>query len=74
MMLDVSQPSLTKSAAAELRAHLARYEIPVGGLAVKMGVSRGWLYRRLNGEHGLSLEDLERICSALDIPVSEILR
>lgn len=69
----VPQPSLTKLAAAELRAHMARNEVRVADLTQKMDVSPGWLYRRLSGEVSLTLEDLELICSALGIPVSALL-
>jgi transcriptional regulator with XRE-family HTH domain len=73
MMLVVPPTSLTKLAAAELRAHMARNEVRVADLTQKMDVRPGWLYRRLSGEVSLTLEDLELICSALGIPVSALL-
>lgn len=70
----MSSSSLTKSAAGELRAHLARHELRVADIAVSLGVTNSWIYRRLNGEISPTLEEIERICAALDLPVSEIVR
>lgn len=65
--------SLGQSVAGELRAHLARHGISSTDLIGRLGVNPDWFYRRLRGDVSMTLEDLERICSALGIPVSALL-
>ena len=65
--------SLGQTVAAELRAHLARYDISTADLIARLGVRPDWFYRRLRGDVQMTLQDLERICAALDIPVATLL-
>ena len=75
MIHDMTQTTaLAQNAAAELRAHIARLGLPVRAVAERIGVDPSWLYRRLSGYSPITLDDLENICSALEIEVSEIIR
>jgi len=40
----------------------------------RLEVTQTWLGRRLNGGTELTLNDLELICSRLDIPISDVLQ
>lgn len=58
--------------AAEIRAELARQRITNGALAEKLGVSRAYLSRRLNGDTPLSIPDVAAIAEVLGIPISQL--
>jgi transcriptional regulator with XRE-family HTH domain len=73
MVQGVNQ-TLNRSAAAELRAYLARNEMTIAEGADKIGASHAWLARRLNGTTPTTLDDLERICTAFGIPISQVIR
>lgn len=73
MVQGVNQ-TLNRSAAAELRAYLARHEMTIAQGADQIGVSHAWLARRLNGTTPTTLDELERICTAFDIPINRVIR
>lgn len=54
-------PSLSQRVAAEIRAEMARQQVTQNRLAKKLGVTQPWLWRRVKGEHPISLDDLELI-------------
>ena len=60
-------------ALGEIRAHMARERITASRLGELLGVNTPWVTRRLNGQVSLTLEELEKICAALGIPVSDVL-
>jgi antitoxin component HigA of HigAB toxin-antitoxin module len=64
----------TQYAASEIRAHLARLEISEKAAAARIGKDRGWLHRRLHGRGHITLDDVQLICTKLDIPVSALIR
>jgi len=64
---------LSRTAAGNLRAHLARVEMTERAAADLIGVDPNWLWRRLHGRGNISLDDVERIAEALEIPISNIL-
>jgi len=64
---------LSRAAAGNLRAHLARVELTERDAAARIGVDPHWLHRRLHGRGNISLDDVERIAEALNIPISDIL-
>ena len=66
--------SLGDTAAAELRAYLARRDLTIDDAADLVGVHPSWLARRLRGSTKLTLEDVELICTRLDIPISDVVR
>ena len=65
---------LSRAAATELRAHIARLDLPERAAAELIGVDPTWLNRRLHGRGNITLDDIELICSKLHIPVSEVIR
>jgi len=62
--------SLADFAAAQLRAEMARREISPTELGLRIGVSETWVRRRMRRQRQISLEDLELIARALDLPPS----
>jgi len=48
--------------------------VGVSEAADAIETTRTWLGRRLNGTTPMSLNDLELICSRLDIPMDDVLR
>lgn len=65
--------SPTASAAAELRAELARQRLTVRELASKMSMPVASVSRRLQGEQSLTVEDLVKFARALDVPATQFL-
>lgn len=57
--------------ARNIRAELARREWSQGQLAAAAGYSAGALSRRLKGGDSLTVRDLDRIATALNIPPSD---
>jgi transcriptional regulator with XRE-family HTH domain len=66
--------SLGSTAAAELRAYLARRDLTIDDAAELVGVNPSWLARRLRGTTKLTLEDIELICTRLGIPIGDVVR
>ncbi len=58
---------------AGLRAELARHGHSQTWLAAEVGESKHWVSRRLAGTTDLNVEDVLRICRALDIPLSRVM-
>ena len=65
--------TLSDYAAGEIRAELARRQSTGKELAGKLGVSRSWISYRLTGTTEITLNDLDRIARALDIPFTTLL-
>lgn len=59
--------------AAEVRAELGRQHKTQRELAEALGVSQVFVSRRLRGEVAFSLEELERIAEALDVPIIRLM-
>ena len=60
--------------AREIRAELARQQISNRRLAAALGVSSMWVNRRISAcETELTIEDTQRIASALGVPVRQLL-
>jgi len=64
---------LSRAAAGNLRAHLARVQMSEREAAALIGVDPHWVHRRLHGRGNISLDDVERIAAALEISISAIL-
>ncbi|MDC7246152.1 MAG: helix-turn-helix transcriptional regulator [Sphaerochaetaceae bacterium] len=47
--------------------------LTVAKLAQESGITRGYLYKILNGEHSPTLYTLDRLAKVLEIPLSEII-
>lgn len=62
----------TESVAAEARAQAARLGLSVRDLAIKMGWSYSYLWRRMHGGHPWSTSDIEQLAQALEIPLSDL--
>ena len=65
--------SVSAQIAEELRAHLARAKQSRRGLAKQLEVDPMWVSRRLSGQQVFTVEDVVRICDALEIPALPIL-
>ena len=52
---------------------MARHQIKATVLAGRIGRNLQWLSRRLTGQVSPTLEDLELICSGLDLDLAHIL-
>lgn len=61
---------LRAQVAEEVRVLLARRRISGVQLARRLGMSQGYLSRRLNGVQPFDMDDLEKIANGLDVPVS----
>jgi transcriptional regulator with XRE-family HTH domain len=61
--------TLTAHAAGQMRAELARRQMPYVQLARLMGVDETWVGKRAKGRVEISLDDLYRISQAMDLPL-----
>lgn len=59
--------------AAEVRAELARRQITGRQLARLVGESPAWAARRLAGGTAIDADDVQRIASAINVPISQLL-
>lgn len=63
--------NLSGLVAANIRAELARRNIPQAAVADALGLSNAAVSRRLNGRAPIDIDDLENIAGLLDVaPVS----
>jgi Predicted transcriptional regulator len=65
--------TLSERVAEEVRAMLARRRVSGRKLADQLGVSPSWVSYRLTGAQPIDLNDLERIASALNVEVIDLL-
>ncbi len=63
----------TATAAAEVRAALARCRITQTALAETTGRSQSYWSRRLSGEQPMTVADLEVISALTGVPVADLL-
>lgn len=61
--------TLAQYVAAQLRAEMARQQIPAYRLAQLMGKDETWVGRRTRNKAGITLDDLEAFARALGVPV-----
>lgn len=64
---------LRQRVAGEMRAVLGREKISQTALAETLNENQQWVSRRVNAEVAITLDDLERIAAALDVPLSTLL-
>jgi transcriptional regulator with XRE-family HTH domain len=62
--------SLADFTAAQLRAEMARRELTPTDLGRVIGVSETWVRRRMRRQRDISMDDLDRIAVALNLPAS----
>ena len=69
------QPQHTPMAqtAAACRAELARAGHSQTWLATQLNENKYWVSRRLGGATDISVDDVYRICAALNVPPSRVL-
>lgn len=60
--------TLRDTVSAELRAELGRRRMSQQRLADLLGEGQWWVSKRLTNQNPFTLEDLERIAIALDLP------
>ena len=59
--------------AAEIRAEMGRQQVRYVRLAERLGENEVWVSRKVRGRTPLTINDLERIAAALDVPVSDLI-
>lgn len=64
----------TEAVAAEIRAELARRQIPQIKLATLLGTSQVSVSRRLTGQTPISVDELAIIAGFLEVPISKFLK
>jgi len=64
---------LSDQIAEEIRAELGRQRMSQRKLAAMLGVSPAWINFRLTGVQEIGLNDLARICAAINVPVTRIM-
>lgn len=57
-----------RAVAAEVRAEMARQRMTATKLSRRMGVTDMWLSRRLRGDVGITIDELDEIARALGVP------
>lgn len=68
-----SESSLGRAVAANIRAEAARGGITGQELATRIGVSAWFMSRRLRGEVAITVDELDAIARALDVPAETLL-
>lgn len=70
----MTQPNtLADTVAAEVRAQLARRQLPGSALAAAVGKSEMYVSRRLRGDIPFDLIDLEQVAQFLGVAVADLL-
>lgn len=64
--------SYSDRVAAEIRAHLGRYNITGRELARRLDEQQNWVSRRLSGTVTITVNDLLRIARVLDVQPSAL--
>lgn len=59
--------------AGEVRASLARRGLSQDDLASHLGVSRAYVYRRVNGFVPFTIQDLRSIAAFVEVPLTSLL-
>lgn len=58
----------------EIRAEMARRRMTQTDLADKLGVTRQWVVRHLNGSTPLTLDATARIAEVIDVSIGDLTR
>ena len=58
---------------SELRAEIARQDVPNGAVALAAGITVKTLRRRLDGGKAFNLDELAAVCSFLKVPLVEFI-
>lgn len=66
--------NLTKRVAAEIRAEMARQTKTTADVAQETGLSQRTTHRLVKGEREITIGELEAVCRALGVQISQILR
>lgn len=70
----MDEDTYTSRVAAELRVDLARSGKRQAAVAALLDVTGDWLSRRLRGQIAMTLDDLERVCTAIgERPMAQVL-
>lgn len=72
-MLTRMADSLTRTVASGIRAEMARQDLTQQQLAPRVGMSQQALSRRLRGEFPFDTAELDRVASALGVPITAFL-
>lgn len=65
--------AITASVAAEVRAELARQQIPQREVGVALGMSQAAAWRRLKGDVPFDVAELAAVAEMLGVPLSKFL-
>ena len=66
--------NLAKRVAAQIRAEMARQTKTTADVAQETGLSQRTTHRLVKGEREITIGELEAVCRALDVQISQILR
>ena len=69
--MDFSTPA--ERVAATVRAELARHRKTQSGLADHLGYGRTSLHRRMTGEQPFDIDEIHKIATYLDVPVTALI-
>lgn len=69
----MGEPRLTKTFADEIYAHMGRRRMKQKGLAALTGISAATLSRKFKGDYPFDLDDVQRICEALELEPERVL-
>jgi transcriptional regulator with XRE-family HTH domain len=65
---------LRDTVAAEVRAEMARRKLTQTALAALLGEQQWWVSKRLNRVIPFTIEDLDKIATALELPPTHFMR
>jgi DNA-binding Xre family transcriptional regulator len=63
---------IASSVSAAIRGHMRRQRVSGNGLAARTGLSQNYPAKRLRDHAPLTLNDVEAICTALSLPVMDL--
>lgn len=72
-MVNTAVTELGRRVAGEIRAEMARQRVAGTKLSRRMGVTDMWLSRRLRGDVGITMDELDEIARALGVPWWQLL-
>lgn len=69
----MSEPTLNERVAEEIRVWIARRNISATELARRAGMTQRSISRRITGEKAIDMDDLQRIATALEVDIADLI-
>lgn len=69
----MDQPRLTEAFGNEIYAHMGRRRLKQKDLAKLTGISAATLSRKFKGDYPFDLDDVEKMCKALELAPEQVL-